>query len=230
MTKLKKTYPILPLRNTVLFPNQIIPIYIGREQSLKLISDVSECEDKTIIVVAQKDGNEENPEPSDLYESAVLGKVMKVFDMPDKSKSAIVKGLERIKITNFNEFVNYYTGEYEIAQNILDHEHLELQALSGNVKSLFSNLIEVAPYLSDEQSNVLSNVQDPAKIADKAISLMSISTKEKQSILEELNIYKRLERTLVLINHEIQRIELGERIQADVQDEISKTQKEYYLR
>ena len=89
MTKLKKTYPILPLRNTVLFPNQIIPIYIGREQSLKLISDVSECEDKTIIVVAQKDGNEENPEPSDLYESAVLGKVMKVFDMPDKSKSAI---------------------------------------------------------------------------------------------------------------------------------------------
>ena len=95
---------------------------------------------------------------------------------------------------------------------------------------MFSNLIEVAPYLSDEQSNVLSNLQTPEKIADKAISLMNISTTEKQSILEELNIYKRLERTSVLINHEIQRIELGERIQADVQDEISKTQKEYYLR
>ena len=104
------------------------------------------------------------------------------------------------------------------------------RALDSLSKSLFSNLIEVAPYLSDEQSNVLSNLQAPDKISDKSISLMNISTKEKQSILEELNVYKRLERTLVIINHEIQRIELGERIQADVQDEISKTQKEYYLR
>ena len=230
MAKLKKIYPILPLRNTVLFPNQIIPIYIGREQSLKLISDVSKQEDKNIIVVAQKDGNNENPEPEDLYEDAVIGKVMKVFDMPDKSKSAIVKGLERVKITNFGEFKDYYSAEYQISENIFDYDHLEVQALSGNVKSLFSNLIEVAPYLSDEQSNVLSNIQAADKISDKAISLMSISTKEKQSVLEELNVYKRLERTLVIINHEIQRIELGERIQADVQDEISKTQKEYYLR
>jgi len=230
VTKLKKVYPILPLRNTVLFPNQIIPIYIGREQSLKLVSDVNDKEDKNIIVVAQKDGNKENPKPQDLYDYAVLGRVMKVFDMPDKSKSAIVKGLERIKITSFNEFKDYYSGEYEVCQNVIDHEHLELQALSGNIKSMFSNLIEVAPYLSDEQSNVLSNLQTPDKIADKAISLMNISTKEKQGILEELNIYKRLEKTSVLINHEIQRIELGDRIQADVQDEISKTQKEYYLR
>ena len=110
MTKLKKIYPILPLRNTVLFPNQIIPIYIGREQSLKLISDVNKEEDKNIIVVAQQDGNKENPNPQDLYETAVLGRVMKVFDMPDKSKSAIVKGLERVKITNFNEFTNYYNN------------------------------------------------------------------------------------------------------------------------
>ena len=134
MTKLKKIYPILPLRNTVLFPNQIIPIYIGREQSLKLISDVNKEEDKNIIVVAQKDGNKENPDPQDLYEHAVLGRVMKIFDMPDKSKSAIVKGLERVKITSFNEFENYYNGEYEISQNILDQDHLELQALSGNIK------------------------------------------------------------------------------------------------
>ncbi|MAZ68613.1 MAG: endopeptidase La [Candidatus Marinimicrobia bacterium] len=230
MTKLKKVYPVLPLRNTVLFPNQIIPIYIGRQQSLKLIADVSIQEDKNILVVAQKDGNKENPQPEDLYEHAVLGKVMKVFDMPDKSKSAIVKGIERIKITKFNEFVDYYTAEYEISQNVIDHDELEMKALTGNIKSMFSNLIEVAPYLSDEQSNVLSNLQSPEKIADKAISLMNISTAEKQSILEELNIYKRLERTSVLINHEIQRIELGDRIQADVQDEISKTQKEYYLR
>ena len=83
MAELNKKYAVLPLRNTVLFPNQIIPIYIGRKQSLQLISDVNELEDKTIVVVAQKDGNKENPEPQDLYENAVIGKVMKVFDMPE---------------------------------------------------------------------------------------------------------------------------------------------------
>ena len=103
MAELNKIYPVLPLRNTVLFPNQIIPIYIGRKQSLQLISDVNELEDKTIIVVAQKDGNKENPKPKDLYKDAVIGKVMKIFDMPDNSKSAIVKGIKRVKITNFIE-------------------------------------------------------------------------------------------------------------------------------
>ena len=228
--ELNNVYPVLPLRNTVLFPNQIIPIYIGRKQSLKLISDINESDDKTILVVAQKDGNKENPKPEDLYESAVIGKVMKVFDMPDNSKSAIVKGLKRVKLTEFVEYDVYYKCQYKEVESIKDHDHLEVQALSGNIKSLFSNLIEVAPYLSDEQSNVLSNIQDPEKIADKAISLMNIQTEEKQSVLKELNVYKRLEKSLVLINHEIQRIELGDKIQAGVQDEISKTQKEYYLR
>jgi ATP-dependent Lon protease len=230
INELNSVYPVLPLRNTVLFPNQIIPIYIGRKQSLKLISDIKDSDDKTILIVAQKDGNKENPKPVDLYETAVIGKVMKVFDMPDDSKSAIVKGMKRVKLTKFMKHDVYYKCEYESIVSIADHDHLEMQALSGNVKSLFSNLIEVAPYLSDEQSNVLSNIQDPEKIADKAISLMNIQTKEKQSILEEINVYKRLERSLVLINHEIQRIELGDKIQAGVQDEISKTQKEYYLR
>ena len=86
--------PVLPLRNTVLFPNQIIPIYIGRKQSLKLVTDVSKQSDKTIIVVAQKDGSVENPKGDDLYEIATLATVMKIFDMPDNSKSAIVKGIK----------------------------------------------------------------------------------------------------------------------------------------
>ena len=173
INELNNVYPVLPLRNTVLFPNQIIPIYIGRKQSQKLISDINESDDKTILVVAQKDGNKENPKPEDLYESAVIGKVMKVFDMPDNSKSAIVKGLKRVKLTEFVEYDVYYKCQYNEVESINDHDHLEVQALSGNIKSLFSNLIEVAPYLSDEQSNVLSNIQDPEKIADKAISLLT---------------------------------------------------------
>ena len=224
-------YSVLPLRNTVLFPNQIIPIYIGRKQSLQLITDISKQTDKTIVVVAQKDGNVENPKHDDLYEIATLATVMKIFDMPDNSKSAIVKGVKRVKIKKYINFSEYYKCEYEDIEEIKPvGDDIELQALCGNLKSLFTNLINVAPYLSDEQSNVLINIQKPEKISDKAISLMNISTNEKQEILEEFDVHSRLEKALVLINREIQRIELGERIQADVQDEISKTQKEYYLR
>jgi ATP-dependent Lon protease len=219
VSELNKVYPVLPLRNTVLFPNQIIPIYIGREQSLKLVSDISKLDDKTIIVVAQKDGNKENPKPEDLFENAVLAKVMKVFDMPDNSKSAIVKGIKRVKISKYISYVDYFKCEYEITKEIIDCDKMELQALCGNIKSLFSSLIEVAPYLSEEQSNVLINIQSPEKLADKAISLMNIQTKEKQTILSELDVYKRLERASALINHEIQRIELGEKIQADVHED-----------
>ena len=228
----KKTeYSVLPLRNTVLFPNQIIPIYIGRKQSLQLITDISKETDKTIVVVAQKDGNVESPKPDDLFEVATLATVMKIFDMPDNSKSAIVKGIKRVRIKRYINYAEYIKCEYEEIDEIHPTtEDIELQALCGNLKSLFSNLINVAQYLSDEQSNVLINIQKPEKISDKAISLMNISTQEKQEILEEFDIHSRLEKALVLINREIQRIELGERIQADVQDEISKSQKEYYLR
>ena len=100
------------------------------------------------------------------------------------------------------EHGNYFKGEYDVCIDVFDHDSLEVQALTGNIKSLFASLNEGASYLSDEQSSVLSNIQAPEKIADKAISLMNIPTREKQTILEELNVYKRLERTLVLINHE----------------------------
>ena len=103
-------YPILPLRNTVLFPQQIIPIYVGREQSLKLISDLPKGGKKYIVVVAQKDGSVENPTKSDMYEYGTLAMVMKVFDMPDKSRSAIVQGLDRVRVKQYLDPKPYYKG------------------------------------------------------------------------------------------------------------------------
>ena len=224
-----KEYPILPLRNTVLFPGQIIPIYIGREQSLKLIDSLSDLEDKTIMVVSQKEGNVEFPKKEDIYHVGTLATVMKVFSMPDNSKSAIVKGIKRVKVTKFLKDSPYFTCYLdEMAEIPCDTE--EFKTLSTNLKNLFTKLIEVAPYLSDEQTNVISNVQDPSKFTDKIISLLNIGTKEKQMILEEIDVRKKVEKVLVMVNKEMQKIELGDKIQADVQDEISKSQKEYYLR
>ena len=222
-------YPVLPLRNTVLFPQQIIPIYVGREQSLKLIADLPKGGKKYIVVVAQKDGSVENPKASDLYEYGTLAMVMKVFEMPDKSRSAIVQGLDRVRVKNFLDPDPYYKGLVEKVRGVVTPS-AEIEGITVNLQEIFKKLIEIAPYLSEEQFHVLSNIQNPGKLVDKAISLMNISTKEKQDILEELDIKKRLEKCTVLINREIHRIELGEKIQSDVQDEISKSQREYFLR
>ena len=223
-----ESYPVMPLRNTVLFPQQVIPTYIGRERSLHLIADLPQGK-KMIVVIAQEDGSMENPEPGDLYEWGTLAIVLKVFDMPDNSKSAIIQGLERVKVLKFIQQNPYFRA---VVKRIEDQESdtIEIEAMSANVKKTFQELIKIAPYLTEEHSGILANVQKPGRLADRVISLVTIPTKEKQEILEELDVKARLEKSTVLLNREIQRIQLGEKIQSEVQDEISKTQREYYLR
>ena len=222
-------YPVMPLRNTVLFPQQVIPIYIGREKSLKLIDDLGPG-DKHIVVVAQEDGSIEDPKPENLYAYGTLGVVLKVFDMPDNSKSAIVQGVERVKLLSFGEAEPYYTAVVERIKDNPVNDDLELDALAKNLRDTFTELIQVAPNLTEEHSGMLSNIQNPSRLADRAVSLLTVPNQEKQEVLEELEVKKRVEKTITILTREIQRIKLGEEIQTEVHDEISKTQREYYLR
>tara|TARA_Y100001960_G_scaffold1857_1_gene2055 strand:- start:95 stop:2521 length:2427 start_codon:yes stop_codon:yes gene_type:complete len=222
-------YPVMPLRNTVLFPQQVIPIYIGREKSLKLIEDLGSG-DKHIVVVAQEDGSIEDPKPEDLYAYGTLGVVLKVFDMPDNSKSAIVQGIERVKLLSFGEPNPYYKVVVEKVSDQPIKDDLEVEALSKNLRNTFTELIQVAPNLTEEHSGMLSNIQKPSRLADRAVSLLTVPNHEKQDVLEELDVKSRVEKTITLLTREIQRIKLGEEIQTEVHDEISKTQREYYLR
>ena len=222
-------YPVMPLRNTVLFPQQVIPIYIGREKSLKLIEDLGSG-DKHIVVVAQEDGSIEDPKPEDLYAYGTLGVVLKVFDMPDNSKSAIVQGIERVKLLSFGEPNPYYKVFVEKVSDQPIKDDLEVEALSKNLRNTFTELIQVAPNLTEEHSGMLSNIQKPSRLADRAVSLLTVPNQEKQDVLEELDVKSRVEKTITLLTREIQRIKLGEEIQTEVHDEISKTQREYYLR
>jgi ATP-dependent Lon protease len=221
-------YPVMPLRNTVLFPQQVIPIYVGREKSLKLINDLSP-QGKHIVVVAQEDGSIEDPKPEDLYAFGTLAVVLKVFDMPDNSKSAIVQGVERVKMLDYIDNDPYYIAKVSRVKNV-EESDIELDALVKNLRNTFSELIQVAPNLTEEHSGMLSNIQKPARLADRAISLLTVSNSEKQDILEELDVKARVEKSIAILSREIQRIKLGEEIQSEVHDEISKTQREYYLR
>ena len=220
--------PVLALRNTVLFPQQVIPIYIGREKSLQLIENLPE-NNKKIAVIAQKNGAVEEPEVEDLYTSGTVAQVLKVFNMPDGSKSAIVQGLERAEILEYEQTEPYFTAMVQTLKE--DYEpKIEIDAMVSNLKTVYEKLINVAPYLSEEHKSILSNIQHPGRMVDRAMQLINVAVDEKQDILEELDIHSRLEKATVIINKEIQRIELGEMIQSEVQDEISKTQREYFLR
>ena len=222
-------YPVMPLRNTVLFPQQVIPIYIGRERSLKLINEL-ESKKRYIVVVAQEDGSIEDPKPKDLYSFGTLAQVLKVFDMPDNSKSAIVQGISRVKILDYTQTNPYFTAAVESMEDEPIEDSVEVEALSTNLRQAFEDLMKVAPNLTEEHSGMLKNIQKPNRLTDRAISVITISNQEKQEILEELNIKQRMEKALNLISREMQRIKLGEEIQTEVHDEISKTQREYYLR
>ncbi len=230
--KKSKVYPILALRNTVLFPHQIIPIYIGRKHSLKLIKDISKKRDKHLIALAQEDGSIENPNTKELYSFGTLVKVMRIFDMPDNSKSAIVQGIGRVKITKFYKNNEYYTASIEkIEEPIVDSSMShEVDSKIKNLVTNFNKLIDLAPYLSEEQASTLSTIVEPGKIADRAVSFLNIQIKDKQNVLETIDISDRINKAIKLISKEIHRIELSQKISSDVQDEITKSQREYYLR
>ena len=222
------TLPVMPLRNTVLFPQQVIPLYIGRDRSLKLLRELPAGK-KTIVVVAQREGSVENPEVVDLFTVGTTASVMKILDMPDGSQSAIVQGGERVLINQYTQTDPYFKASIAPIDEIYE-ANLEIDAMSANIRTLFRELSKVADYITQEHISLLSNIQHPARLVDRAVSMMQLSNSEKQEILEEKNVTERLKHATVLINREIQRQEIGEKIQTEVQEEISKSQREYFLR
>ena len=220
-------YPVMPLRNTVLFPQQVIPIYIGRDRSLKLINEL-DPKKRYIVVVAQEDGSIEDPKPEDLYSYGTLAQVLKVFDMPDNSKSAIVQGISRVKILEYVNHDPYFAAAVSSMEDEPIKDELEVDALANKLRQAFEDLMKVAPNLTEEHSGMLKNIQKPNRLTDRAISVITISNQEKQEILEELDIKIRIEKALNLISREVQRIKLGEEIQSEVHDEITKTQRGNY--
>ncbi|MDK2977055.1 MAG: ATP-dependent Lon protease [Candidatus Marinimicrobia bacterium] len=221
--------PLMPLRNTVLYPQQVIPLYIGRERSLRLLDELLP-ETKLIAVVAQKDISTENPKEDDLYSWGTLAQVLKIFDMPDKSKSAIVQGIERIQILKITQETPFYKAVVRRVHEISYTNDVKTQALVSNLYNQFQTLVDKAQYLTNEHLDVVKVIRDPGRLADKIVSILNVQVSEKQSILEIPDVQKRLTSATILVNKEIQRMEVGEKIQSQVQDSINKNQREYFLR
>ena len=223
-----KETPLMPLRNTVLFPKQIIPLYIGRVHSLRLLNDVLK-EKMLFVVVAQKDIAVENPLEDDLYKFGTLAKVIKVFQMPDNSRSVIVQGLERVRIHKVTKQTPYYQGIVERVRDEYE-DNLDAVAIREKLKEYFRELVDISDYLSKDNITIMMNASDEGNLADVVVSMLNISVEEKQHILEQLDINKRLSETSVLLQREMEKAKVGEKIMMDVKDSINKNQREYYLR
>ena len=223
-----ETLPIMPLRNTVVFPHQVIPLAVGREKSLNLLKGLGE-ETKIIGLVAQQDGRIEDPTSKDLYKWGTAAMILKMFKMPDGSEQLIVQGLYRFKINQLDQDEPFYKAsvtqvndEFEIS--------VEIDALILNIKSVFQNIVDHIPYLTNEHRLMILNTEEPSKLGDLIASQINFSVTEKQHVLEINNVKDRLEKVHYLLNKELQILELGSKIQSDVQGELNKTQRQYYLR
>ncbi|HDH56975.1 MAG TPA: endopeptidase La, partial [Bacteroidetes bacterium] len=225
---LPEILPIIPLRNSVLFPHQIIPLAVGREKSLKLLSDIKD-KSKYIGIIAQKQGLIDDPGPEDLYAWGTVAVVLKVIDLPDDSKSVIVQGLHRFRVLDFAQTEPYIKVVIEQIADIIS-EGLETEAMILNLRNLVQSISEYLPNITGEHLMMLGNIQDPGRLVDTAVSLLNLETQEKEEILEQVDIQKRLERATFILNQYLQKLEIGSKIQSEVQGEISKSQREYFLR
>ncbi|HLW79496.1 MAG TPA: LON peptidase substrate-binding domain-containing protein, partial [Terriglobia bacterium] len=237
MPKPKKTpeiteLPILPVRDTVLFPNAILPLTVGRDSSLKLIADLSDKEDKLIGVVAQRDPRVDNPQPVDLYQIGAAAYVHKIIKLPSQSLFIFVEGMQRIAVQEVIQQEPYLRARVKSLQDILPgQKEPDFDALVRSVTSLFQQVVQLSPTLSDDLQTVVMNIDDPGRLADFiAANLPSLSSTEKQELLESLELKNRLDRLNRQLAREVELQQLRSKIQSDVQDQVTQNQREYYLR
>jgi ATP-dependent Lon protease len=229
-TNEQKSLPVLPVRDTVLFPHAVLPLTVGRESSVQLINSLGE--DKTIIVVAQREARVDAPQPSDLYTVGTSAVVHKVVKMPNQSLFVFAEGLERIKLGEFTQLAPFMSAHYStLPEGATPVATSQIEALQRNVLTLFQQIVAGSPTLSDELSTVAMNIDEPGRLVDFiASSLPSLSTPDKQDTLETLDIHVRLEKINQHLAKELEVQQLRNKIQSEVQDRVQQTQREYYLR
>jgi ATP-dependent Lon protease len=221
--------PILPVRDTVLFPHAVLPLTVGREGSVQLINSLGE--DKTIVVVAQREARVDAPQPTDLYTVGSLAVVHKVVKMPNQSLFVFAEGLERVRLGEFTQLTPFMRAFVDPVPEAIPPKSSELEALQRNVLTLFQQIVGGSPTLSDELSTVAMNIDEPGRLVDFiASNLPSLSTADKQDTLETTDVRVRLDKINHHLARELEVQQLRNKIQSEVQDRVQQTQREYYLR
>ena len=222
--------PVLPLRNIVFFPGQIMPLFVGRPSSVRLIEEAHQSQ-RPVIVLTQRDSSVDSPHTEDLYTKGTVVRVVKIYTMPDGSKSVVVQGQYRAEFLTMTGEEPYLTGEIQpLKEDIPSVEDVEVSALVSNIRQQLKKLEQLIPDANPEQLNLIMNTQEAETFAFLVAAMLNLPVPEKQDLLETMNMKEFLNKLVVALSKIIQRQELSQKIQAEVQDSINKTQREYFLR
>ncbi len=226
--KLPDTLPVLPTGANVIFPGMMVPLIFSSERSIRCI-DETVVDDRLVVLVAQRETDLEDPQPSDLYEVGCAAAILKMLKFPDGTTRILAQGMGRVRVGSYVQTDPYMVASVNPVEEI--HEQTpRVRALVSNLTTQFQKLVELMPNVSDEVKIAALNIDEPGKLADFVASNLNIKTPTKQQILEEFDIETRLQAVTSLIAREMEVLELGSRIQQEVQSEVGKRQREYYLR
>jgi ATP-dependent Lon protease len=224
-----KVLPVLPVRDTVLFPHAVLPLTVGRESSIQLINSLGE--EKSIVVVAQRDARVDAPQPQDLHTFGTLATVHKVVKMPNQSLFVFTEGTERVRLGEFSRVEPFMVASVETVAEIPAPKNPAIEAMQRNIVTQFQQIVTASPTLSDELQTIAMNIDEPGRLVDFiASSLPFLATTDKQELLETPDVAIRLERINKHLAKELEVQQLRNKIQSEVQDQVQQSQRDYYLR
>ncbi len=221
--------PILPLRNSVMFPASVVPINVGREKSVRLIEEMSKTEDQLIGVLSQQSPETEDPAWSDLYKIGTAARILKVVKLGDGNYSVVLQGAHRIRLIEPETELPYLKAKFEsIAPS--ETSGVGIDAMATNLRETARQLISLLPNLPKEASGVLDHVSEPGTLADLVASNLTVSVEEKQQVIEAVDVEKRLRTCLQLLTKQLEMLKVKKEISSMVQEEMGRSQREYFLR
>ena len=223
----KEVYPVLPLRDIVVFPYMIVPLFVGREKSINALEEVMRS-DKQILLAAQKNAGDDDPAPDAIYQVGTLASVLQLLKLPDGTVKVLVEGTARAKVVRYTENPDYFEAEVERVVESLGAKD-EIEALARSAVSQFESYVKLNKKISPEVLGTISQIEDYSKLADTIASHLAIKIADKQDILEIVTVSSRLERVYTLMESEISVLQVEKKIRSRVKRQMEKTQREYYL-
>src|SRR5215207_6540289 len=221
------SYPVLPLRDIVVFPHMIVPLFVGREKSIRALEEVMK-NDALILLATQKNASDDDPSPDSIYEVGTLASVLQLLKLPDGTVKVLVEGLERARVQKYSDRSEYYEAT-AIALEDTDANSVEAEALGRSVVSDFESYVKLNKKISAEVVGVVQAITDFAKLSDQVAQHLAVKIADRQGILETLSVTQRLEKVLGLMESEISVLQVEKRIRSRVKRQMEKTQREYYL-
>ena len=222
-----RAYPVLPLRDIVVFPHMIVPLFVGREKSIKALEEVMRS-DTYILLATQKNASDDDPSTDSIYEIGTLASVLQLLKLPDGTVKVLVEGVERAKVRQYTDRADYYEADAEVLADD-QGERVEAEAMARSVVTEFESYVKLNKKVSPEVIGVVQQIDDYAKLADTVASHLAVKIPDKQAILETPSVTQRLEKVLGLMESEISVLQVEKRIRSRVKRQMEKTQREYYL-